>query len=172
MVNFKKSFLKVGGLFLPLTSPVLVTFTRFLACTFRKVYIQQCKLIIFSNFYCIHSCCLNLFSCQICFFVCIYYSSCMHICILLYIHVTVLYHILASFQKINVNVNVFNVEGLVYLCTKKFLLLLLHFRNYKLSPNGQIISFIGAQAHLQTQPLRAEWYKVLKIIHCRIYPIE
>ena len=30
----------------------------------------------------------------------------MHICILLYIHVTVLYYILASFQKINVNVNV------------------------------------------------------------------
>ena len=60
---------------------------------------QQCRLIIFSNFYCIVSCCLNLFSCQICFFVCIYYSSCMHICILLYIHVTVLYYILASFQK-------------------------------------------------------------------------
>ena len=34
----KESFLKVGGLFLPLTSPVLVTFTRFLACTFRKVW--------------------------------------------------------------------------------------------------------------------------------------
>ena len=67
---------------------------------------QQCKLII-SNFYCIHSCCLNLFSCQICFFVCIYYSSCMHdVCILLYIHVTVLYYILSSFEKIkNVNVN-------------------------------------------------------------------
>ena len=31
----------------------------------------------------------------------------MHICILLYVHVTVLYYILASFQKINVNVNVF-----------------------------------------------------------------
>ena len=30
----------------------------------------------------------------------------MHIYILLYIHVTVLYYILASFQKINVNVNV------------------------------------------------------------------
>ena len=29
----------------------------------------------------------------------------MHICVLLYIHVTVLYYILASFQKINVNVN-------------------------------------------------------------------
>ena len=28
----------VGGLFLPLTFPVLVTFTRFLACTFRKLW--------------------------------------------------------------------------------------------------------------------------------------
>ena len=69
---------------------------------------QQCKLIILSNFYCIHSCCLNLFSCQICFFVCIYYSSCMHICILLYIHVTVLYYILASFQKIKMLMLMFN----------------------------------------------------------------
>ena len=34
----KESFLKVGGLFLPLTSPVLVTFTRFLACNFRKFW--------------------------------------------------------------------------------------------------------------------------------------
>ena len=34
----KQSFLKVGGLFLPITSPVLVTFTRFLACTFKKVW--------------------------------------------------------------------------------------------------------------------------------------
>ena len=33
----KKSFFKVGGHFLPITSPALVTFTRFLACTFRKV---------------------------------------------------------------------------------------------------------------------------------------
>ena len=33
----KENFLKVGGLFLPITSPILVTFTRFLACTFRKV---------------------------------------------------------------------------------------------------------------------------------------
>ena len=30
----------------------------------------------------------------------------MHICILLYIYVTVLYYIPASFQKINVNINV------------------------------------------------------------------
>ena len=38
----------------------------------------------------------------------------MHICILLYIHVTVLYYILASFQKIkNVNVNV-NVKDNVH----------------------------------------------------------
>ena len=34
----KESFLKVDGPFLPLTSPVPVTFTRFLACTFRKVW--------------------------------------------------------------------------------------------------------------------------------------
>ena len=34
----KESFLKVGSLFLPLTSPVLVTFTRYLACTFKKVW--------------------------------------------------------------------------------------------------------------------------------------
>ena len=47
-------------------------------------------------------------------------------------------------------------KGLVYLHTKKFLLPLLHFWNYNLSPNEQIISFIGAQAHLQTQLLRAE----------------
>ena len=59
-------------------------------------------------------------------------------------------------------------KGLVYLCTKRFLLPLLHFWNYNPSPNGQIISFIGTQAHLQTQLAGAEWYKVLKIIHCRI----
>ena len=58
----------------------------------------ECKLIILSNFHCIHSCCLNLFSCQICFFVYIYYS-CMHICVFLYIHVTLLYYILVSFQE-------------------------------------------------------------------------
>ena len=63
-------------------------------------------------------------------------------------------------------------KGLVYLCTKKFLLLFLYFWNYNPSPNGQIISLIGAQAHLQTQLLRAEWYKVLKIIHCRISATE
>ena len=43
---------------------------------------------------------------------------------------------------------------------------------YNPSPNGQIISLIGAQAHLQIQLLRAEWYKMLKILHCRIYPTE
>ena len=37
---------------------------------------------------------------------CMYIILIMHICILLYIHVTVLYYILASFQKIDVNVNV------------------------------------------------------------------
>ena len=34
----RKSFLKVNGPFLPLISPVPVTFTRFLASTFRKVW--------------------------------------------------------------------------------------------------------------------------------------
>ena len=37
---------------------------------------------------------------------CMYILFIMHICIVLYIHVTVLYYILASFQKINVNVNI------------------------------------------------------------------
>ena len=59
---------------------------------------QQCKLIIFSNFYCILSCCLNLFFMSNMLF-CIHILFTMHICILLYIHVTALYHILASFQK-------------------------------------------------------------------------
>ena len=57
-------------------------------------------------------------------------------------------------------------KGLVYLYTKKFLPLLLRFWNYNLSPNGQAISLIGAQAHLKTRLVRAEWYNVLKIIHC------
>ena len=56
-------------------------------------------------------------------------------------------------------------KGLVYRYTKMFLLRLLHFWNYNLFPNGQINSFIGAQAHLQTQFLIAEWCKVLKIFH-------
>ena len=47
-------------------------------------------------------------------------------------------------------------KGLVYLCTKKFLPLLLHFWNYNPSLNGQIISFIGAQEHLQIQ-LLGDW---------------
>ena len=64
------------------------------------------------------------------------------------------------------------LKGLVYLSTKKFLLPLLHFWDYNPSPNGQIMSFIGAQAHLQKQLVGAEWYKVLKIIHCRISPTE
>ena len=55
---------------------------------------QQYKLIILSNFYSILSCCLNLF-----------FKSNMLFC--MYIHVTVLYYILVSFQKIkNVDVNV------------------------------------------------------------------
>ena len=45
---------------------------------------QQCKLIIFSNFYCVLSCCLNIFSCQICFFVCIYYSPCIYVFFFIY----------------------------------------------------------------------------------------
>ena len=48
----------------------------------------------------------------------------------------------------------------------------LHFWNYNPSPNGQLVSFIGAQAHLTTQLVGAEWYKVLKIIHCRISPTK
>ena len=44
-------------------------------------------------------------------------------------------------------------KGLVYLYTKKFLPLLLHFWNYNLSPNGQMISLIGAQTRPQIQPL-------------------
>ena len=43
-------------------------------------------------------------------------------------------------------------KGLVYLYSKKFLALLLHFCNYNLSPNGQIISLIGAQAHPKHNP--------------------
>ena len=70
MAELEESFLRVDGPFLPLTSPVPVTFTRFLACTFRK--------------------------------------------------------------------------GSVHLYNKKFLPLLLHFWNYNLSPNGQMISLIGA----------------------------
>ena len=63
-------------------------------------------------------------------------------------------------------------KGLFYLCTKKFLLPLLHFWNYNPSPNGQIIFFTGAQAHLQTHLVWSEWCKVLKIIHCRISPTQ
>ena len=47
-------------------------------------------------------------------------------------------------------------KGLAYLFCKKFLPSLSYFWNYNPSPNGQIISLIGAQAHLQTQPLRAK----------------
>ena len=43
--------------------------------------------------------------------------------------------------------------GSVYLCTKKCLLALLYIWNYNPSPNGQIISLIGAQALLSTTPL-------------------
>ena len=63
-------------------------------------------------------------------------------------------------------------KGFIYLGNKKFLLPLLYFWNYNQSLNGQIISFICAQAHLQTQLLKAEGYKVLKVIHCRISPTE
>ena len=63
-------------------------------------------------------------------------------------------------------------KGLVYLSAKMFLLLLLHFWNYKPSPNGQIMSFIGAEAHLEKRLVGAESYKVLKIIHCRISSTE
>ena len=53
-----------------------------------------------------------------------------------------------------------------------FLLLLLYFWNYNPSPNGQIVSLIGAQAHPQIQLLRAEWYKVLMILNCRTSPTK
>ena len=48
----------------------------------------------------------------------------------------------------------------------------LNFWNYNPSPNGQIVSFIGAQAHLKTKLVGAEWYKVLNIIHCRTSPTK
>ena len=38
----------------------------------------------------------------------------MHICILPYVHVTVLYYILASFQKINVNVTSKTFEDFLF----------------------------------------------------------
>ena len=63
-------------------------------------------------------------------------------------------------------------KGLVYLSIKTFLPPLVYFWDYKPSANGQIISLIGSQAHLQIQLLRAEWYKVLNILHCRISPTE
>ena len=37
----KESFLKVGGLFLPITAPVLVIFTGCLTCTFRRVWLTS-----------------------------------------------------------------------------------------------------------------------------------
>ena len=45
--NLKVSFLKEGSLFLPLTSPVLVIFTRLLACNFKKV----CSTSVLKSFY-------------------------------------------------------------------------------------------------------------------------
>ena len=72
--------------------------------------------------------------------------------------------------------NIFGIhlqKVLIYLCTKMFLPPVLYFSIYNPSPNGQIISLVGAQLHLQIQLLRAEWYKGLKkIIHCRISPTE
>ena len=71
--------------------------------------------------------------------------------------------------------NIFGIhlqKGLIYLCTKKFLPPVLYFSIYNPSPNGQIVSLVGAQIHLQLQLLRAEWYKALKIIHCKISPTE
>ena len=59
-------------------------------------------------------------------------------------------------------------KGLVYHRAKMFLLPLLYFWSYNPSPNVQIIFLVGSQGHLETQLLRAEWHKVLKIIHCRI----
>ena len=58
-------------------------------------------------------------------------------------------------------------EGFFFLYTSP----LLYFWNYNPSLNGQIISLIGAQFRSQIHLLRAEWYKVLKILHCRVSPI-
>ena len=96
--NLKESFLKVGGHFLHLTSPVPVTFTRSLACTFRKVWSTSA---------------LKSFCCRSYIF-------------------GIVTHLLMD---------------------KKF-------------------PFIGAQAHLQTQLLRTEWQKVLKITLCRKSPTK
>ena len=49
-------------------------------------------------------------------------------------------------------------RGFIYLCTEQTLLSLLRFWNYNPSPNGQIVSLIGAQAHLYIQLQRTEWY--------------
>ena len=58
-------------------------------------------------------------------------------------------------------------KGLVYLYTKKFLPLPLHFWNYNLSPNGQMISQIGAQACSQARLLGAGTkYWRLIIVEC------
>ena len=61
-------------------------------------------------------------------------------------------------------------KGLIYLCTKKSLPPYLYFWNYNPSPHGEIFSLVGNQARLQIRLLRDEWYKVLKIIHCRMSP--
>ena len=96
-MSLKESFLTVGGLFLPITFPVLVTFKDFGM----------------------------------------------------------------DLQK-----------GSVYLNTKSFLSPLLYFWNYNPFPNGQIVFLIGVQAHQQIQLLRAESYKVLKVLYCGISPTK
>ena len=47
----KESFLKVGGHFLPFTSSVLLTFTRFLSSTFRKVWSTSALKRFYRRFY-------------------------------------------------------------------------------------------------------------------------
>ena len=47
-----------------------------------------------------------------------------------------------------------------------------YFWIYNPPTNGQIVSLIGAQVHLQIKLLRTEWYRVLKILRFRISPTK
>ena len=61
-------------------------------------------------------------------------------------------------------------KGLVYFYTNEFLPHLLFLLSYNPSLNRQISSLIDAQAHLWTQLLRARFYRLSKILRCRISP--
>ena len=63
-------------------------------------------------------------------------------------------------------------KGSGYFDTKTFLPPLLYFWIYNPFPNGQIVSLITAQVHLQMQLIRAEWYRILKILLYRISPTK